>query len=483
MRKDGIMPPPAKSRSDSKIIPMLAKESLYVGIDVGKHRHIAGFVSNTLLARHERFEGCPVLAFEQSRQGFRDLIDRIQSYVPLEQCFVLLEQTGHYHKALVEYLLDLDISVYVMHVQERPKGMMKTDKRDALGLANHLYNLLEKGIQVSDKARLARRAFPPTEAAALLKGLVRHRYELSHECTQRRNKLIAIYDELFPEFTQVFKDPNGPSALAFREKFSTPQAVATASITALHEARIARYPSDENLVMLQQLAGQSIGTHNLGRQRGLLLEQTQLITELKLLQNHIEQLDQEILHIVRNSREGKILTSLPPIGPIQAAMMIAAIGTIANFQDAAALKSYFGWAPSVVQSGASLNRDSLTRGGTRPLKKMMFLIVGNAIRMDCEWAKIYERLVPIKCAYDERTRSYKGKLKVVGRIAGQMISLIYALLKKDWEALAATPPGTDPPEPTLYDPAVHRAHREGAYRSQKPHGQQGRIIQLPPLPR
>jgi hypothetical protein len=248
----------------------------------------------------------------------------------------------------------------------------------SIGLANHLYTLLEKGIQVPDKAHLARRAFPPTEAAALLKGLVRHHYEISHECTQRRNKLIAIYDELFPEFTQVFKDPNGPSALEKREQFSTPQAVATASITALHDARIAHYPSDENLVVLQQLASQSIGTHNLGRQRGLLLEQTQLITELKLLQNHIEQLDQEIIHIVSNSREGKILTSIPPIGPIQAAMMIAAIGTIANFPDAAALKSYFGWAPSVVQSGVSLNLNSLTQGGTRSLKKMMFLIVGSA---------------------------------------------------------------------------------------------------------
>src|SRR5690348_2279851 len=209
----------AKSRSDLLALPMLAKESLYVG----KQRHLAGFVSTTLLTRHAHFEGCPALAFEQSREGFRSLVDRIASYVPIEQCFVLLEQTGHYHKALVEYLLDLDISVYVIHVQERPKGMMKTDKRDALSLANHLYNLLEKGIQVQDKAQLARRAFPPTEAAAMLRGLVRHRYELSHECTQRRNKLIALYDELFPEFTRVFKDPNGPSALAFREKFPTPQ--------------------------------------------------------------------------------------------------------------------------------------------------------------------------------------------------------------------------------------------------------------------
>jgi len=35
-------------------------------------------------------------------------------------------------------------------VQERPKGMVKTDKRDALGLANRLYTQLELGAQVED---------------------------------------------------------------------------------------------------------------------------------------------------------------------------------------------------------------------------------------------------------------------------------------------------------------------------------------------
>src|SRR5437660_12230429 len=152
---------------------MLRNESLYVGADIGKQHHVAGFVSNTLLARHEHVEGCPVLIFDQSREGFRQLLDRVQSFVPLEQCFFLMEKTGHYHRALEQYLLELDISVYVMHVQERPKGMMKTDKRDALGLANHLYNQLEKGIQVADRKQLVRRAFPPTETAAQLKSLTR----------------------------------------------------------------------------------------------------------------------------------------------------------------------------------------------------------------------------------------------------------------------------------------------------------------------
>src|SRR5258706_10822090 len=132
-----------KHRPDLKAVPMLLNESLYIGIDVGKQQHVAGFVSTTLLERHERFEGCPVLVFEQSREGFRALVERIRSYIALEQAYVLLEHTGHYHLALVQYLQELDISVYVMPVQKRPAGMLKTDKRDALGLANHLYNQLE----------------------------------------------------------------------------------------------------------------------------------------------------------------------------------------------------------------------------------------------------------------------------------------------------------------------------------------------------
>jgi hypothetical protein len=184
-----------------------------------------------------------------------------------------MEKTGHYYKALEQYLLELDMSVYIMHVQTRPSGMLKTDKRDALTLANHLYNQLEKGIQVADKTQLVRRAVPLSGAAAQLIGLTRHLYELMQESTQRKNKLIAICDELFSEFTTILKNPTLPSALSIREKFPTPQAIATASITALCAARVGTRPSNEDLVRLQQLAAQSIGIKDTSRQRGLILEQ------------------------------------------------------------------------------------------------------------------------------------------------------------------------------------------------------------------
>jgi hypothetical protein len=77
-----------------------------------------------------------------------------------------MEQTGHSHRPLQHYLLELDLPVYVMHVQNRQAGMLKTDKRDALGLANHLYNQLELGVQVTNKLQVVRHAVPPSAAAA-----------------------------------------------------------------------------------------------------------------------------------------------------------------------------------------------------------------------------------------------------------------------------------------------------------------------------
>jgi transposase len=459
----------AQPHPNLKAVPMLLNESLYIGIDIGKRKHVAGFLSQTLLSRHERFEACPALVFENSREGFRLLIERMRGYCPLEHVFVLMERTGHYHRALEQYLQELDIPVYVMHVQSRPAGMLKTDKRDALTLANQLYSQLELGVQVANKLQLIRRIVPPTEAAAQLKGLIRHRYELIRESTQRKNKLTAICDEVFPELTRVVKDPNALVALALREKFPTPQALTTASLTTLQQIRGgARSLSDAKLLELQRLAAQSIGAKDLARQRGLVLEQTQLIKELRLLREHVEQLETEIVSIVEQAREGQILRSFPGIGPVMAATIIAAVGSIHNFPSASALKSYFGWAPVVVQSGSTLDHSRLTRGGTRTMKQMLFLAVLQAIRLhDNEWAKLYERLVKTKCPYDERTQSYVGKTRVIGRVAGQMTEAIYALLKRDAEVLSKVLPGQEPPAPLLYDPEVHRKHRQGQYRPLK----------------
>lgn len=464
-----------------KVLPVIQTEALYVGIDIAKAKHVAGFLSRTLLERHERFEACPVLIFENSREGFRSLVEKIRTYLPLEQCFVLMELTGHYHRALQQYLQELDVPVYIMHVQTRPSPMLKTDKRDALMLANHLYNQLELGAQVANKMQLVRQVEAPSEAAAQLKSLTRHRYELIHESTRRKNKLTALCDELFPELVRVLKDPNSVTALALREHYPTPQTLASASLVSLKGLRGgARSISEAKLQELQQLAAQSIGTKDLARQRGLILEQTQLIKELRLLREHLSELESEISSVVEQSREGQILRSVPGVGPIMAASIIAAIGSINNFPSAAKLKAYFGWAPVRDQTGISYDRTHLTRGGTRTMKQMMFMVVFQVIhQQDNEWAKLYERLVKAKCPYDERKQARTGKLRVIGRVAGQMIETMYALLKRDAEVVKRVPAGQELPPPMLYDGEVHRRHREGHYKPLKSEALPNTITLLP----
>ncbi|GHO90336.1 hypothetical protein KSF_003840 [Reticulibacter mediterranei] len=81
---------------------------------------------------------------------------------------------------------------------------------------------------------------------------------------------------------------------------------------------------------------------------------------------------------------------------------------------------------------------------------------------------MYDALIARKCRLDERTRRLVGRKKVIGRLAGQMLSVIYALLRKDHELLCQAPPGVLPPEPQLYDPEIHRKHRQGHYQPTKP---------------
>ncbi len=432
--------------------------TLYVGIDIGKTSHVAALLSIALLNKHRIYEHCPTFAFEQSHAGFEKLLTAIRLHAPLSDVRILVERTGHYGRALEQYLQEQEVAVYQIHVQERPKGS-KSDKRDAQALAVLLYNQVERGVLATEKSRIAHLLIAPSASARLLRGLVQHRTELIRERTQRKNKLRAICDEIFPELTQIYVDPNGPSALILREKYPLPTDIATAPLDDLLATRKRTRPSRANMEDLQKLATHTIGTKDSSRLIALALEQKQLIKELQVSNEHIEELDSKIAAAIAESREGKILLSMPAIGVNQAAMLIAGIGSIANFESAAKLRAYSGWSPRQDQTGTSYDSMVLSRNGNRLLKHTLYLIALQAIKLDTAWKTLYDRLVPLKCAWDERAGRYRGKMKVIGRIIGQMVGLIFTLLRRDYEILARTPAGKEPAAPELYDVAKHRVRR------------------------
>ena len=80
---------------------------------------------------------------------------------------------------------------------------------------------------------------------------------------------------------------------------------------------------------------------------------------------------------------------------------------------------------------ATPHPDGYERGPRQPLSGRDKSNAGNAVHVcdkriaedDNVWAELYKRLVPKKCAYDERKCDYVGKIKVIGRVARQMSSM------------------------------------------------------------
>ncbi|SRR5579884_2957359 len=177
--------------------------NLYVGIDIGKSRHAAALVSESLLARHARFQDCPVYFLDNARPDFEKLYSELCKLASPEHIHVLMERTGHYGFALEQFLYERGVQVYRMHVHKH-LAKRKTDRRDAQVLALKLYNQVELGMHMADKSERVHKLSPPSETAMLLRGLVQHRLELTRETTRRKNKLVSIADELFPELSSIY---------------------------------------------------------------------------------------------------------------------------------------------------------------------------------------------------------------------------------------------------------------------------------------
>ena len=64
--------------------------------------------------------------------------------------------------------------------------------------------------------------------------------------------------------------------------------------------------------------------------------------------------------------------------------------------------------------------------------------------------------------YDERKRQYRGRDKVIDRIAGQLITELFTLLKRDRERIAHAEEEMLT-APDLHDPELRGRHRAGQY--------------------
>jgi transposase len=138
---------------------------------------------------------------------------------------------------------------------------------------------------------------------------------------------------------------------------------------------------------------------------------------LDALQEEIKGVSAGVEERAQLSEEACWLDTMPGIGPYTALLILAEVGDIKRFPDAAHLASYAGLVPSVHSSGGRTRYGSLTKQGSPWLRWAMVEAAHSAIRVRGPLRERYERM---------RRRKPHGTAIV--DLARFMLGCIYAML-------------------------------------------------------
>jgi transposase len=189
----------------------------YLGIDVGKYVHQASLCDN---------DAKPIaqsLRFHATYEGYQELLKYLEKTVGKEQLGSIhagLEATGAYWLHLYQQLQTRGIPTTVLNPLQvkayRNEGIRgsKTDRIDAL--------LLVKVLRFGDY----KPSDIPEEDIFALRQLTRLRSDLVGMTTALKLKVVAIFDQVFPEYKTLFYDMFATTSQALLKEAVIPEEVA-----------------------------------------------------------------------------------------------------------------------------------------------------------------------------------------------------------------------------------------------------------------
>lgn len=110
------------------------------------------------------------------------------------------------------------------------------------------------------------------------------------------------------------------------------------------------------------------------------------------LQEESDRLDAVFREWCRSSKEARLLMSIPGVGPLVAACVVAQVGDIKRFSCPGKLCAYAGLVPKVHSSGQSHRTGGITKAGRRSLRWAMGLAAMSASRVDESLKQFKEKL-------------------------------------------------------------------------------------------
>lgn len=398
--------------------------SLFVGIDVSKKSNVVRFIDS---------DGKTISLFsiKNNQDGANVLLEKIHStLLNSDFCCISIgmESTSIYADHLAVFLRQDDflkkwnVKVTVLNAKqvkafkEAYPELPKDDNIDTLIIADYLrFGRISKEVSLDEKY-------------LALRNLTRARFQvamnLSREKTRFLNTLFYKFSSL--DSSNVFSNTFGATSIAVITEFFSTDDIVDMSLDELADFIMEKgknkFDNPERIAKELQAAARS--SYRLSKTVNDSVNQLMAVqlVGIRSLQSQIKELDKAIESYMQLFPA--VLNSIPGIGPVYNAGILAEIADISRFKNHAALAKYAGISWSRYQSGqfeASNTRMILT--GNKYLK-YYFLEATNKVRMhDIEFRRYYQskfKEVP--------KHPHKRALALTAR---KLVRLVYSLLSNN----------------------------------------------------
>ena len=356
----------------------------YVGIDIAKRLHVAAVVDAT-----GKVVG-PPFPFANDEDGFESLLAWLSGLgIGCEGTLVAMESTAHYWVPLWAWLDRRGFGQAVVNPilteayrKAHTVRRTKTDSADA--------------VTIADFARfqgLCPQRVSPEEVEGL-RSLTRYRAELVRQRTALKNRAAALTDRLFPELPGLFNSSVCATLRAVLTQLGSASRVASTDIRRISrvvsEASGGRY-GREKAEEIKAAARRSVAPG--WAEEALCFEVASVLALVEFMDRRIADVEAKVAEVADAELYG-LLQTIPGVGPVNAATIMAEIGDPERFPDPKKLFAYSGMDASVSDSGESVGRGGrhMTKRGSAYLRFALMTSADAARRADPYFGDYYDAM-------------------------------------------------------------------------------------------
>jgi transposase len=370
---------------------------LFVGIDVSSEKLDTCFLTDELNVLIED-------TYDNDSYGATALKNQLlmlQTQFQFEQLVIGMESTSMYsfHPALF-FQEDKDlqalqtiVTIEDPHRIKQYTKMFDTDKTDTID-----------AFMIADYLRIQRFTNSPIkqEKYMALQRLTRARYQMVRQLVETKQHFIENLSYKCNTLKKELRDSEGSTTV-----FSaTIMDLLTEDLTLddlammpleqlssfLQEKGRGRFKDPDKLAKTIQKAIR--GSYRLGKlmDESIDIVLGILVREIRSLEKAIKEYDKAIQELIQVIPEYQCLTSIPGVGPVYAAGILAEIGQIERFDDQTKLAKYIGLAWKRNQSGRRESEATpLTKKGNRYLRYYMIEAANSVRRYLPEYREFYQK--------------------------------------------------------------------------------------------